>query len=81
MPHGVTVANASGLTTGSPGSDTIFGHSDPFPGGLSFITVNANFVRGTPLRIMVQFSNPFRMSLSTFFRGNYDLLAFAGDLF
>src|SRR5262249_30446561 len=64
LPRGAVLLNATGVTSGLP---DVFGGLNFFPAGMPFIVVNTTLISNTPVRIAVQFINPFHGSLGSFF--------------
>jgi hypothetical protein len=83
FPNGVTITNASVSTGGTickPGGGIFGGGTEP--AGLVFINTTGSLIRGVPLRVFVQFTNPFNVNLSTFYVGpDYGLQFYQATLF
>ena len=76
FPHGVTVVNAR-LSVAIPPGGIFCGTGQP--GGVTFINTTGSLIRGMGLRVFVQFTNPFHVSLSTFYHGpDYGLQFYQG---
>jgi hypothetical protein len=78
FPKGVTIANAK-VSVGIPPGGIFCSAGEP--AGLVFINTTGNLIRGTPLRVFIQFTNPFSVNLSTFYVGpDYGLKFIQGTL-